>query len=205
MQVFRFKPALLRSAISFRLSAGTLVQIEDDGSLRWSLDLTRINRADFVEQRVNGVLMRRIDLQGPEGRHQIGVTVDGPEGSSEAAKVHLDLVEAICADIAADQPAFPIGIGEYGKARLAMFLIGVLSLSAALALGVAMGVSGVSASRAAAAALPMLLLSVLGGAVSWAYAPWHPPQRLPARVMGDLVQGLRDRASGQSIGPDTDG
>jgi len=205
MQVFRFKPALLRSAISFRLSAGTLARVEDDGSLRWSLDLNRLNRADFVEHRVNGVLMRRIDLHGPEGRHRIGVTVDGPEGSSEAASEHLDLVEAICASLAEDQPEFPVGIGEYGKGRLAMFPIGVLSLSAAIALGVAMVLSGVSASRAGAAALPMLLLAVLGGTVSWAYAPWHPPLRLPAHAMGDLVQGLRDRASGQPTGSETEG
>ncbi|WP_323785149.1 hypothetical protein [Thalassovita sp.] len=189
----RFKPDALRGSIRFLLDGALLMRLAEDGAVLWQIDLHRVRRVDFVETRNGEAVLRRLDLAGPGGRHRIGVKLDTAQAADSAdGAAHLALVEAVARALAETRPGFPVGIGDYGRARLIMFALGVTGAMSAVGLGIAVLIS--AGSRAGDAALPLGGLLVLGAAVSWFYAPWKPVLSLPASDIPALVQGVRDAA-----------
>lgn len=100
---------------------------------------------------------------------------DDPE-----AVVHLDLLAAILSRL---DPELPVAVAEYGRARMAIFGVGVLSIIAAIAMfALAIG-TGISGDRLMAAAMPFGLLLLLGVSFAWSSAPWRPIPTLSAKAL----------------------
>ncbi|WP_421701483.1 hypothetical protein [Aliiroseovarius sp.] len=195
-QVVAFHPAPARAQRVYRLEASAL-QLDGD----WSLDLTRVTRAAYVQHRVGDSLMRRLDLWQGETRRTIGW--NGAAGSwihDADAYAFLALCGATAGALQEVNPGLRITWGEYGRSRLALFVIGLLAVLAGLGIFAGALASGVSGGRLTGAALPMALLVLLGGGLALVNAPWRrlptlEPAALPPILDAMAAQGREKAAS----------
>lgn len=182
---FSFRPAPLRQAVEWRLDGDALEG--PDGSF----DLSRIERATFVETPIRGMRMRRLDLGGTEGVCRIAINSTRglpPEDPDRAA--HQDLCRAVAARLADRAPDLPVTIGERGAIRAIWFGLGVVSLLAGLGLGVGALASGLSGDRLIGAAVPLVLLTLLGGLLMSGCNPWRKPPQIPVEALPALLDTL---------------
>ncbi|MDF0599978.1 hypothetical protein P1J78_04470 [Psychromarinibacter sp. C21-152] len=179
-----FRPAPLRAPRRYVLSGGQLTA--EDG---WSLPLAEVTDSAFVTHRARGNRMVRLDLRTGTETRRLALTVpeagwpDGPEAATFRRLV-LAVLRA--------RPDLPVVTGEYGWGRLAFFGIGAVSLLGGPTLfGLALA-TGLSGDRLAGAAMPALLLTLIGALVGWSYRPWQRLPRVSAGALADALEQTTD-------------
>lgn len=185
-QVFAFHPAPARAQRVYRLEGGVL-RLDSD----WNLDLRTVTRAAYVQHRVGDGLMRRLDLWQGETRHTIGWT--GAAGGwvhDDGAYAFLALCGATGNALQAAAPGVSLTWGEYGRSRLALFLVGVLAVLGGLGIFAGAQLSGVSGDRLMGAAIPMALLVLFGGGVALVNAPWRRLPRLEPQGLAPILEAM---------------
>lgn len=169
-----------------------------DGSLlsgpRESLDLTQVTGARLVDNRIRRSLMRRLELTHPKGTFTIAINIarNTPADDPDLAS-HRALIRAVATQLAAQDPHMPVAIGEGPRARLAMFIVGVLALLIGLGIGIAASITGISGDRMAAAAAPMLALIALGVITVQSNRPWGDDPQIPAATLPLMIDALDGR------------
>ncbi len=214
MTTFDYKPALLAGRLSYDLDDDFLVCRDLDKVEKWRINWGEIASAAYVEHKVRRSRMRRLDLlragqagqAGQNERRSISFTgAPGNPASDPDGVVQLDLMAAILDRLAARDPDFAVGIGEYGGYRIAMFVFGVLSVGFAVGLMVLVLVTGVPLDRIVAGTLPGLLLLAIGGALIYSHAPWRKRPRLPATTFALVLRRMAhpetDPADGRAPEP----
>lgn len=184
---FRFKPALLKAEREFELD-GPLLRADDQ-----TLDLRYVTAVAYAETTVQYTTNRYLELDIAGHTHRIGQNLDASAGP-EARQPFSHLVVAILRALDELHPDLRVTYGMRGGARIGMFIVGVLCLIAGLVLPIAAVASGVSGDRMAAAALPSILLFLLGVAFAWSNRPWKKPPRVK---LSKLIDAL-DAATGSS-------
>lgn len=187
MTEYRFRPALLRSPRAYRLEQGVLSALDRHGAPEWQLELGRVERAVFVDFGKAHAPVRRLDLFGHDGMRRI-VLNTGMGGMEDDRAQFAALAAAIFRSLADTRPDAEVEVGEYGAARLAMLAAGLAALAGGLGLLIAVALT--AADRLAEAAVPIAVLILFGGAISWGNRPWRPRPKLAARTMAEVVEGL---------------
>ena len=190
VSTFSFKPALLVGRVHYTLGHENLICTDKHGAEKWRLGWGNITKAGFVEHKVKASRMRRLDLMTGNRADKQSISYTSGLGDPAAdpdGVAQLDLMAAILDRLAADDPAFQVSVGEYGRARVAIFAIGLATLAGAVGLMALVLATGVSQDRAAAASVPALMLVLLGAGLTYAYAPWRDvPQALASAFAGAL-------------------
>jgi hypothetical protein len=170
MSTYRIKPALLRSEQEYTLTDSQLIGPD------WTVDLQNVTGAAYAETTVRYVTNRYLDLDMNGQTRRISQNIDS---SAEAAREPFsDLVIAILRALDARHPDMQITYGMRGGARIGMFIVGLLSFCVGVGLPIAAAISGVSGDRFLAAAVPSVLLLLLGFGFGWGNRPWQAPPRV---------------------------
>lgn len=188
---FSFKPALLRAPQTVVVDAAGVSLATSQGKRDWQLAWRNIGEVALVDFGARRMQISRFDLIDSRTlkRHAISCTVSsGTTQTSEDFGAYAAAKRDVLKRLADVDPAIPVTIGEYGGARLAGFLVGIACVLAAIVIGFVALAAGRSSS-VAGAAIPLLIMLVFGGAVSWAYAPWRRRQSLP---VGTIATALTD-------------
>ena len=192
MERFVFKPAMFRGPTTYMVGPRTLECREADGAVSRQLDWVDVRKAAFVEHSAHGAHLRRLDMMTGAGRRSVSCTGPDDPSTDTDAIAHLGLVAAILDRLEQDDGGFDVTLGEFGKARLAMFFIGVLSALGSVGIAAAGLLSGLPSGRLTEAALPILLLFAFGAILALGNAPWRRPPEiraaLLARVLRDAVR-----------------
>jgi len=191
---FAYKPALLVARRTFDVAAEAVTAYDGAGQVAWRLAWAEIAQAAFVEHKLRGMRMRRLDLIGTDGsRRSIGYNggAGAPHLDPEGV-AHLRLIAAVLDRIAAARPDLSVGVGEHGRARWAIFATGAVSLAAAAGIGGAALVSGLSERRMAEAAVPLGLLALFGVALILANAPWRTRPRIAPAILAEVLRQTAD-------------
>ncbi|RME14055.1 MAG: hypothetical protein D6801_09920, partial [Alphaproteobacteria bacterium] len=190
---FTFRPAPASAPVRFRLDGARLAR---DGA--WRLDFGAITGASFTNHSLRGMRLIRLDLFGPEGRRSIGFTRPRRNWRADPeAEVFLSLLIAVLEAAGRDSPGLEITLGERGWPRAVMFALGLVAGLGGAGLFAAALASGASGERLAAAAVPMLMLVMLGAALTMAYGPWRKARTASPGALADVLRGVRDGLAGQ--------
>ncbi|SFL53202.1 hypothetical protein [Shimia aestuarii] len=183
MVEFRFRPAPVRSERVFRLDADRLTCLKDDRA-EWSLQLANITDAAFASYKAHGRKIWRLDLMSGDETHHINANLPSRDAylTDDFAAFH-GLVSALGEALPDQQILF----GEHGRARKAIFAVGLLSALAGAGLFTAALLSGVSSSRLTEAAVPLLGLTLFGGLLIRAYNPWKRPPRIALTLLPPIL------------------
>ncbi|GKY87258.1 hypothetical protein [Sinisalibacter aestuarii] len=183
---YRFKPAALKQPASYALDADRLQA--DDG---WELRLAEVDAAAFVNHVMQGARMMRLDLWVAGERRSLSYTGAANAWQSDPdAATFLRLARDTLRALDGATTGLRIALGETGRARWGMFIIGLVSALGGIAIFVAALASGISQDRLAAAAVPMLVLAAMGGILTVRYGPWRkPPMATPAALAG-VIDGI---------------
>jgi hypothetical protein len=187
---YAFKPALLRGKRTYALDAAVLTLHDDT-----SVELAAITGAGFVNQSLSRNRIMRLDLWVGSVKHSIGYnSAEAAWRTDPNAHAFLRLVRDVLLALAEARPDLLVTLGETGRARFAMFLVGVVSAVFGVALFVAALATGISTDRIAAGAIPMLLMLALGAMIMRAYWPWRAPPTgtagAVANVVDQVIEGL---------------
>ena len=181
---FAYRPAIARGRQVYELEGGLL---HLDGG--WTLDLSRVERAVFVQHRWGDAVMRRLDLVAGGELRSLALTVGAASLPDDAdARVHRALMTAVAEALAGLRPGLAVTIGEHGLVRRLMFGIGAVSMVAGLGIAGALLAGG--SGRIAEAAMPLGLLVLMGGGTSWSCRPNRPLPQVEMRDFGVLVASL---------------
>lgn len=191
MTEYRFRTALLQGKRAYRLDGGVLSALGRHGTQEWQLDLGRVKRAVFVDLGRASTPIRRLDLFGPEGLRRISIN-SAVGGMDEDRAEFAALAAAVCRELAEARPDAGVEVGEYGVSRLVMLGIGLVCLVGGAGLLVASAIS--SPARIAEAAVPIGVLLLVGGALTWGNRPGRTRRELPASKMAEAIEKL-DRRS----------
>lgn len=187
-RTYAFKPALLRGTRTYALD-GVVLTLHDDSRV----DLAAITGAGFVNHSLSRNRIMRLDLWAGTEKHSIGYnTAEAAWRSDPDARAFLRLVRDVLRTVAEARPDLEVTLGETGKGRFAMFLVGVVSAVFGVALFVAALATGISSDRIAAGAIPMLLLLAFGGMIIRAYWPWRAPPTGKAGAVANVVDQVID-------------
>lgn len=179
---YSFKPALLCGAQDWVLDETILT-----GPAR-PIDLRDVTRAVWVERVIRRNRFTRLDLHDNEGRISIAITTQtGQDRDDPDRAAHRGLCRAVAGVLAELEPDLPVVVGEYGRAALAMFVIGALTLLAGIALPLLALATGVSGGKLAGAAVPIMMLLAMGGVFAWTNRPWKPEATIPAAALPALL------------------
>lgn len=194
-----YKAALLVGRRSYRLEPDALICRDSEGHEIWRMTWSEIQAAAFVDHKIKGLRMRRLDLIGSGKGQKQSISCTGAPGGPAAdpeASAHLRLVADILDRLAAHRPGFEIGLGEYGKSRLAMFAIGVVSAGAAIVLFGLMLANGVSVGRMGEAAVPLIILFIFGALLVFRQTPWRPVPQVSAALFATALRQALDPGAG---------
>lgn len=150
-----------------------------------------VQGAAFVEHKIKGLRMRRLDLIGDGKGSGQSISCTGAPGNPSAdpeAAAHLRLVADILDRLVARSSGFEIEMEEYGRARWMMFVIGLLSAASAVGLFVLALVTGVPGDKLGAASVPFIILFVFGGLLMAKHAPWRPVLRGDAALFSQALR-----------------
>lgn len=189
---FSFKPALLRAPQTVVVDAGGVSLESSEGQGHWRLQWRDVAEVALVDFGARGMQISRFDLieAGTMKRRSISCTVaSGTTQASEDFVAYAAAKRSVLQRLAQVDPAIPVTIGEHGRARLAGFLIGMACVVAAVVIGFVALAAGRSGAVGGEAMIPLLMMLVFGGAVSWAYAPWR---RRPSLPVGTIATALND-------------
>lgn len=190
MTTYRFKPALLRAEQEYRLDQSAL-KTED-----WELDLRHVSAVNYAETTVNYTTTRHLEMDANGQTYQVSQTTDASHLDDRAP--FSTLVVAILRALGDLHPDLHVSFGLRKGARTGMFVVGMLSLLAGLALPVAALATGVSSNRFMAAAVPSAVLILLGLAFGWTNRPWQAPPRVP---LSNLIASLNQVSDSQASPP----
>lgn len=183
MAEFRFRPAPVRSERVFRLEAETLTCLKDSRA-EWSLPLASVTDAAFVSYKSHGRMIWRLDLMSGDQTHPINANLPSRDAYlTEDFTAFHGLVNALGETLPDQQILF----GEHGRARKAIFAVGLLSALAGAGLFTAALLSGISSSRLTEAAVPLLGLTLFGGLLIRAYNPWKRPPRIAVTLLPSIL------------------
>jgi len=191
MSGFSYKPALLAGRRDFEVTEAELICRDDRGGELWRLDLNKVGSAAFVEHKVRDARLRRLDLVAGTVHRSIGFNGGGGDPAADPnAAAHLELCAAVLDRLSERDGGLQVSVGEYGRARIAIFAIGLLSSGGAIGLLIAALASGISGARLGTAAVPLGLMVVFGGALILANAPWRGVPKVPARAFAAALRGI---------------
>lgn len=182
----------MRAALTYEVTADALVCGAKMGKPDRHIAWHDVTDATVVETSVlNGLRLRRIDLVHGTDKERLSISCStlygGPKPWGDAAE-HLALLAQIADQLGAVQAGFEISWGEYGKGRLAMFVVGVLTVVAAVAFAVLALMTGVSQSRLWDAAVPFTVMLVFGASLVFGNQPWRRVPKIDARVMAEILR-----------------
>ncbi len=179
-RVFSWKPAALRAAITWRLAATTVTGTTLTGP-NCTLHLADVTSAAWVDYVAKGFRMTRLDLfQGRDKRASLSITssvttlADDPD-----LIVFGNCIAAICHGLAQRNPEIPVTIGEKGRASVAIFAVGAVSVLVGIGLLVA-SLAGLGGARGlGSTAAPILALSIFGAVIAGSNLPWRKRPQVP--------------------------
>lgn len=185
MPDFHFKPAPLRNAIGYQVEIDRIVRLSDGEECRFS----EVTTARHVRRGVGQMEMERLDLHCGKRLFRVAQnrSLRTPDDDSDL-NAYRGCLLAVAEQLALTNSAVRIELGEGGKARWALFGLGLFSLLAALGLLAAALITGVSNEKLMDGLIPISILAVLGGWVGHAFRPWRPRIRIPPRVFADAMR-----------------
>lgn len=101
-----------------------------------------------------------------------------PEAQPELEVFRANM-QRICEAVERAHPEMLVTFGSKPKYQKGLFGFGVLALLAGVGLIVGVAMSRLSVDRMIGVGMPVLLLLIIGGAISYSYAPWRPLSRIP--------------------------
>lgn len=170
---YLIRPAPARGQRSYTLTPQTL---DCKGKNGWSLQLDKLQTANFVQHRIGDQVMWRLDLE--DGGTSQSIATSFPYSTrtqSEDCASFIELCQILSGNISKSNPDFQIGYGEHGKARLVLFGIGVVSALFGIGLLLAALLSGVSGERLLGGGVAIGLLVIFGLVLARGYSPWRKP------------------------------
>ena len=166
----------------------------DDG---WSLPLDKVQTANFVQHRMGDQLMWRLDLGDGENLFRIATSFPhSTRSESEDCAAFVALCQRLSEVLSEKDPDFRIGYGEYGKARIAMFAIGVVATLAGIGIMIAALLSGISGDRLLGGGIAMGVLVIFGLVLARGYSPWRKPIPIDVGRFPAVLAYLSGRKTG---------
>jgi len=190
---FGYKPALLVGRQFVELGETHLICTDGEGAEKWRLATADIDRLAFVEYRIRGVQMSRLDFltKGGTAKRSLGCNSTATDpGSDPDYRAFRDIIAAVLDRLATTRPDITVAIGEYGRARIWMFLIGVVAALFALGMAIAAVASGRGDRLAGEGLVPVAALLFFGLYFAWAYAPWRRRLRVPVKLFAKAFSDL---------------
>lgn len=176
MQRLSYRPGLLRAPVS--LEIGETGIRHAGGTLHHWADLTGLHYASWRSGRVQGV---KLVLTFHSGQEVVAA------GFAPDDRAIPDLIKTVLTGLASARPGMSVQVGAGKGVAWAMFAIGVVSALLGLGILGAALASGVSAGRLMGAALPILLLGLVGYFLIVAYRPWREAPPVPVeQLIADL-------------------
>lgn len=199
MESFAFKPALLRGEVEYQLDDTGL---HSDGAqiIAWH----NVQGAAYVETNVNSMLFRRLDLTPTKGDLiSLSVTTGPANPPTDPDAIAFLQLAAACLDrLASAKPDMLVAVGEYGRARKAMFAIGVISVLSTVIIVALAAFTGISSNRWAEGMVPIGILLLFGLGISWTFSPWRKVPECAAAPLAHVLRQLsvsRNALSGQEL------
>lgn len=190
MQSYTYKPALLRSAVVYEVTDHDLICRTKEGGENWRMDWDQIQSAAFVEQKFRGHHIRRLDLITATGKRSIAFSGGSLNARADPqSATHLDLMAAILHRLEAQTKEFPVIIGEYGRGRTTMFLVGVFTLLAGSGLIALAAATGVSSDKMMEGAVPAGLMILFGAVLCYRNRPGQREVTLAAGLLAGALDG----------------
>lgn len=185
------KPALLRGREFFEAGPTHLVCTDAENRQKWCVAWTEIAGIAFVEHTMRGMRLSRLDLlpRGAAPLRRIACTVprvDADENPEYAG--FRATMAAIAGQLAETAPDLPVTIGEYGRSRLLMFGIGVISTVGAVTIAALAAAGGRGDALIGEALVPVVLMFLFGVAVAWGTAPWRRLPRVPVAIFAKALK-----------------
>lgn len=197
-----YKPALLVGRQFVELGDTQFICADSEGTEKWRLATADIDRLAFIENRIRGVQMSRLDLLTKDRAARRSLICNSTATDPESDLDYLafrDAVAAVLDRLAATRPDIPVTIGEYGRARLSMFLVGAVAALFALGMAIAAVASGRGDRLAGEGLVPVAALLLFGLYFAWAYAPWRRGLRVPVKLFAKIFSVLNgDKAPDNS-------
>lgn len=177
-----YRPAPALDPWEVEVSGGVLTVVD-----RWQVELARVERVRFAQQRFGQNVMRRLDLTVEGEVQTLGLTLPAsalPEDADAAA--HRVVMQSVIEALMVVRPDVEVAIGAPGGAGKLMFGLGVLAAVSGAGI---LGVGGVQ-SRLADVSVPAGLLLVLGAGLGWTGRPGRPVPQVGLRDCAEVVARL---------------
>lgn len=176
LQRLSYRPGLIRAPVS--LEIGEIGMRHAGGAFHHWTDLSGVQYASWRSGRVRGV---KLVLTFHSGQEVIAA------GFAPCDPTIPELMKTVLTVLASARPGMSVQVGAGKGLEWAMFVIGVVSAGLALGLLGAALASGVSTERLMGAALPILLLGLVGYFLMVAYRPWRDVPPVPVeQLLADL-------------------
>lgn len=177
-----YRPAPALEPWAVEVSGGVLTVVG-----RWQVDLARVERVRFAQQRFGQNVMRRLDLTVAGEVQTLGLTLPAAALPDDAdAAAHRVVMQAVIAALMDVRPDVEVEIGAPGGARTLLFGLGVLALVS----GVGIVALGAGQDRMADVAVPAGLLLVLGAGLGWTGRPGRPVPQVGLSDCAEVVARL---------------
>lgn len=188
-EAFRYKPALLARHQVVVVGTEALELRDDAGHAKWRLAWPDVVGAAFVEHTMRGMRMSRLDLKTAGRTRSFACTVGAEQPwRDENHVVFRAAVEVVARRLADNAPAPQVIMGEYGKGRIAMFVVGALTGLAGAGLAVAAVMTGRGDRVLGEAFVPIVFMLLMGLLIGWTNWPWRPRPRVPVRAFADALR-----------------
>lgn len=190
-----YKPALLAGRQRVEIGETHLVCLDGNGREKWSIAWRDITRLAFVQHSLRAMKMSRLDIGTRQRRrlHSLGCNSADMDPLSDPDYVgFLAAVAAVVERLAETRPDLPVTMGEYGRPRLAMFVIGVVATLGSIALPVAAVASGRGDRILGEALAPIFILLAVGLVFAWSNAPWRKSLKIPTSLFLKALKGMDD-------------
>lgn len=188
-EAFRYKPALLARHQVVVVGTEALELHDDAGHAKWRLAWPDVVGVAFVEHTMRGMRMSRLDLKTAVRTRSFACTVGAEQPwRDENHVVFRAAVEVVAHRLADNEPAPQVILGEYGKGRIAMFVVGALTGLAGVGLAVAAATTGRGDRLLGEAFVPVALMLLMGLFIGWANWPWRSRPRVPVRVFAEALR-----------------
>jgi hypothetical protein len=176
VQRLSYRPGLIRAPVS--LEIGETGMRHAGGAFHNWTDLTGVHFASWRSGRVQGA---KLLLTFHSGQEVIAA------GFAPGDRAIPELIKTVLTAVAAARPGMSVQVSAGMGVAWAMFAIGVVSALLGLGILGAALASGVSAGRLMGAALPILLLGLVGYFLIVAYRPWREAPPVPVeQLIADL-------------------
>ena len=177
-----YRPAPALDPWEVEVSGGVLSVVG-----RWQVELARVERVRFAQQRFGQNVMRRLDLTVAGEVQTLGLTLPAAALPDDAdAAAHRVVMQAVIAALLDVRPDVEVEIGAPGGARKLLFWLGLLALVS----GVGILALALLQGRLADVAVPAGLLMVLGAGLGWTGRPGRPAAQVGLSDCAEVVARL---------------